>query len=204
MIGFLRGIVISLSLLPNIDALRVVLEVNNIGYILFTPTNSTMRQIRVGDEFEAWISHIVREDSEALYAFDDDEHRALFDQLITVSGIGPRIGLSMLAKLGADGIRTAISSDDVKMLATTPGLGNKGAAKIILDLKGKLVQEKHQTSEGAENSTDDAYETLVAAIVSLGFKAQNAVDAADATKKELGEITAQNLSTALKMALTKI
>ncbi|MDR2082315.1 MAG: Holliday junction branch migration protein RuvA [Candidatus Ancillula trichonymphae] len=212
MIGFLRGKVISSSLLTTgLDALRVVLEVNNIGYVLHAPNTTnhvdnskSFLNARVGDELEVWISHVVREDSETLYAFTDEKNRALFDQLITVSGIGPRIALSMLANLGISGIQAAIETDDVKKLATTPGLGNKGASKIILDLKGKLVQSFDQSKTHTESGNTQNYKILVEAINSLGFKVQVAETAAKEVMQELGEITDKNLPAALKSALAKI
>ncbi|MDR1447627.1 MAG: Holliday junction branch migration protein RuvA [Candidatus Ancillula sp.] len=212
MIGFLRGKVISLTLLSTgLDVVRIILEVNNIGYVLYAPkgaaTNDNKKSFtnaRVGDELEVWISHVVREDSETLYAFFSDEDRVLFEQLITVSGIGPKIALAMLANLGISGIQTAIETDDIKRLATTPGLGNKGASKIILDLKGKLVQSSDQAREKDQVDNTKSYTMLVDAIISLGFKPQVATDAADKVVKELGEITSLNLPVALKAALAKI
>lgn len=119
----------------------------------------------------------VREDIIALYGFATVQELALFEQLITVSGIGPKVALALLTALNADQITTGIVSGNADMLSQVPGIGKKTAARIILDLKGKL--EKGWEGEIITSVTDSDNDAL-AALTGLGYSVREAMQALSA------------------------
>jgi Holliday junction DNA helicase RuvA len=119
----------------------------------------------------------VREDIIALYGFTTVQELALFEQLITVSGIGPKVALALLTALNADQITTGIISGNADMLSQVPGIGKKTAARIILDLKGKL--EKGWEGEIITSVTDSDNDAL-AALTGLGYSVREAMQALSA------------------------
>jgi len=119
----------------------------------------------------------VREDIIALYGFATVQELALFEQLITVSGIGPKVALALLTALNADQITTGIISGNADMLSQVPGIGKKTAARIILDLKGKL--EKGWEGEIITSVTDSDNDAL-AALTGLGYSVREAMQALSA------------------------
>ena len=119
----------------------------------------------------------VREDIISLYGFATVQERSLFEQLITVSGIGPKVALALLTALNADQITTGIISGNADMLSQVPGIGKKTAARIILDLKGKL--EKGWEGEIITSVTDSDNDAL-AALTGLGYSVREAMQALSA------------------------
>jgi holliday junction DNA helicase RuvA len=119
----------------------------------------------------------VREDIIALYGFATVQERSLFEQLITVSGIGPKVALALLTALSADQVTTGIISGNADLLSQVPGIGKKTAARIILDLKGKL--EKGWDGEVIATVTDSDSDS-VAALTGLGYSIREAAQALSA------------------------
>lgn len=122
------------SVKPN----YVVLENNKIGYLIISPRPFSYK---LGEESKVYIHHYVRDDINNLYGFESEEQKDLFISLISVSGIGPKTALSILASGAVNDVINAIETSDVKYLTKFPGIGKKSAAQIILDLKGKLVED---------------------------------------------------------------
>ncbi len=114
-----------------------VLEVNNIGYNIQIPASTAERLPDIGGEVKLYTYTSVRENAIELIGFISKDDLAMFSQLITVSGIGPKAALSLLSYLDADAIRIAIVTGDVKTLSKAPGLGKKSAERLIVDLKNK-------------------------------------------------------------------
>ncbi|MCR4597031.1 MAG: Holliday junction branch migration protein RuvA [Lachnospiraceae bacterium] len=114
-----------------------VLEVNNIGYNIQIPASTAERLPDIGEEVKLYTYTSVRENAIELIGFISKDDLAMFSQLITVSGIGPKAALSLLSYLEADAIRIAIVTGDVKTLSKAPGLGKKSAERLIVDLKNK-------------------------------------------------------------------
>lgn len=125
MIRFLRGKVI--------DNFPTVIDVGGVGYSV-----NTTKDFQVGDQAELWVHHFVREDRAELYGFTDKNDLRLFEMLLDVSGVGPKVALSICRGLISKKIEEAIIGQDVQMLTTVPGLGKKLAQKIIIELKSKL------------------------------------------------------------------
>jgi len=130
-IAFVRGTVADLTLSS------VVVEVGGVGLELMCTPN-TLATLRPGSEATLPTSMVVREDSLTLFGFLDDDEKACFELLQTASGVGPKLAQAMLAVLSPDDLRGAVASEDVKTLTRVPGIGQKGAQRIILELKDRL------------------------------------------------------------------
>jgi Holliday junction DNA helicase RuvA len=142
----------------------------------------------------------VREDIISLYGFATAQERALFEQLITVSGIGPKVGLALLTALSADQITSAIIGGNADLLSQVPGIGKKTAARIILDLKGKL--EKGWEGEVIAAVTD-ADSDAVAALTGLGYSIREAAQALGAIKQTEGMSVEDRVRLALQQLAKK-
>jgi Holliday junction DNA helicase RuvA len=187
----------------SILADRVVLEVNGVGYLVHV-TPATAATLSLGNSLTIHTSMIVREDSMTLYGFIDAPSKETFELVQTVSGIGPRVALSILAHLSPDQLADAIDSESEHILSSVPGIGKKGALRILLELKGKL--SRTGVLGTSRSSTQPMWrEQLSGALISLGYSAREA----DATISILaidyanrGEDPAQiDLSQLLKSAL---
>ena len=119
----------------------LVLEVNRIGYHIRIPASAVSLLPPVGEEVKIYTYTSVREDAIALFGFLRKDDLEMYRQLINVSGIGPKAGLSVLSVLSADEIRLAVISQDEKAIAKAPGIGRKTAQRIILELKDRISLE---------------------------------------------------------------
>lgn len=145
---------------------RLTVEVGGFGLsVLVNPQTSA--QVTLGSQVQLFTSLIVREDSLTLFGFINEESRTLFELVQTVSGIGPKVALSILGALTPEDLGRAISQEDVAALEKVPGIGRKGAQRLILELKGKLADVSYTQHY---NSHLPAWrEQLTSALVSLGF-----------------------------------
>ena len=159
----------------------VVIEVGGIG-VSVACTPQTAAAARRGDGLALHTSLVVREDSLTLYGFPDSEQRDVFELVQTVSGVGPRTALAVLATLSPDGLRNAIATEDVASLTRVPGIGTKGAQRLIIELKDRLRAVARQ----GEAPTGDGQETVRAALVSLGWSARDADRAVAAVTSDPG------------------
>ena len=120
----------------SINSDRIILEVAGVGYLIHvTPTVAAT--LTLGNSLTIHTSMVVREDSMTLYGFIDAPSKETFELVQTVSGIGPRVALSILAHLSPDQLADAVESESVNILSGVPGIGKKGAQRILLELKGK-------------------------------------------------------------------
>jgi holliday junction DNA helicase RuvA len=131
MIAHLDGVVCSVA--PD----GAVIEVGGVG-LLVQCTPGTLAGLRGGQRAKVATSLVVREDALTLYGFADEDERNTFELLQTASGVGPRLALAMLAVFSPDGLRRAIAAEDLAALTTVPGIGRKGAQRIVLELAGRL------------------------------------------------------------------
>jgi holliday junction DNA helicase RuvA len=168
MIARLRGTVVSVA--PT----SAVVEVGGIG-LLVHGTTKALASMRLGENVTLATSLQVREDSLTLFGFADDHERDAFDVLQSVSGIGPRIALGALGTLGTDGLSRAVALGDVEALMRVPGIGRKGAQRLVLELAGKLPEAAPVA--GVVNVGWRA--NLVDALCSLGWNLRDAEMAAD-------------------------
>jgi holliday junction DNA helicase RuvA len=121
----------------SISTDRLIVEVGGFGVsVLVNP--QTAAQVTLGSQVQLFTSLVVREDSLTLFGFINDESRSLFELVQTVSGIGPKVALSILGALTPEDLGRAISQEDIGAIEKVPGIGRKGAQRLILELKGKL------------------------------------------------------------------
>lgn len=181
---------------------RVILDVNGIGYlVLVTPVTSS--SLSLGTSLTLHTSMIVREDSLTLFGFLDPKSRETFELVQTVSGIGPRVALSILAHLTPESLAQAIASESVDTLAGVPGIGKKGAQRILLELKGKMISSS--SSKSVTTNASLWREQLSGALGSLGYAPRDAdavisIVAIDYGNRGVDPATA-DLSELLKAAL---
>lgn len=169
MIASLSGEVASIGL----DSL--VLDVNGVGYRLFaTPT--TLASVRHGEQVSLSTTLVVREDSLTLFAFQTADERDMYETLQTVSGVGPKLALAMLAVHTPEDLRRAVEGEDLKMLQRVPGVGPKSAKRLVLELQGKLG-EPLTPGPQAPSAAPDGHEDVIAALVGLGWNTKNAESA---------------------------
>src|SRR5262249_4545136 len=114
-----------------------VIDVGGVG-LLVQCSPGTLARLRPGERAKVSTSLVVREEALTLYGFSSDDERNTFELLQTASGIGPRLALAMLATFNPDGLRRAVAAEDVTALTSVPGIGRKGAQRIVLELAGRL------------------------------------------------------------------
>ena len=198
MISLVNGVVRSIAL----D--KVIVEVGGVGLSLAV-TQKTLAQLNIGVQVQLFTTLVVREDALTLYGFLEDGDRALFELVQTVSGIGPKVALSIVSALSPSQLAIAISQEDISAIEKVPGIGRKGAQRLILELKGKLTD--FGTSSKSDRHQPVWREQLTSALVSLGFNAKDSDAAISQVVARLSEdgIDAQNLelSDLLKRALSQ-
>lgn len=176
MISFVRGTVLHAG--PD----TVVVDLGSVG-VTVQCTPGTAMGLRHGEHVELMTTMVVREDGWTLYGFADPDERSVFEQVQTVSGIGPRIALALLGTLTPDELRRAMASGDEAALTKVPGIGRKGAQRLILELADRLgpLPSSVSTAPGSASTTAGGWQAAVAAgLTSLGWSAREA-DAAIAT-----------------------
>lgn len=196
MIATLRGTV------QHVGLDQVVVEVGGVGLLTHT-TPGTAAALRAGGEAALSTTLVVREDALTLYGFATADERDLFELVQTVSGVGPRIALAMLAVASPDQIRAAIAGGDVAALVKTPGIGKKGAERIVLELKdkvGALVAGDAAESTPA-HAAAGGHGQVSEALIGLGWSAKQADDAVAKVTKADPSVTevSQLLRSALRM-----
>ena len=154
-----------------------VLEVGGVG-LLVHATPATLAGLCVGADTRLSTSLMVREDSLTLFGFGDDDERDVFEVVQTVSGIGPRLALAMLAVHSPDGLRRAVASEDLAALQRVPGIGRKGAQRLVLELADRLGAAGIESARTVPASTDRRLE-VVEALIGLGWTARVAQTAVD-------------------------
>jgi len=158
-----------------------VVEVGGVGLELHCTPN-TLATLGLGDPVNLPTSMIVREESLTLFGFLDDDEKSVFEMLLTASGVGPKIAQAMLAVHSPDELRRAVTTEDVKALTKVPGIGQKGAQRIILELKDRIGAPTGGSAVrvAAPGSTEAPWRGQVhAGLVGLGWSAKEAEKAVD-------------------------
>jgi Holliday junction DNA helicase RuvA len=187
MIASVRGEVLDVAL----D--HVVIEAAGVGYKLMA-TPSTLATLRRGGEARLITAMIVREDSMTLYGFPDADARDLFLTLLGVSGVGPKIALATLAVYDAPALRAVLADGDVAALTRVPGIGKRGAERLVLELRDKMSAAPQTRVNGHAVRSP-----VVEALVGLGFATKQAEEATD---KVLAGEPGASTSSALRAALS--
>lgn len=161
MIASLRGKIL------EIRASSVLLEVQGVGYAV-SLSLSALADLRAGAEVFLYIHDHVREDVRDLYGFSTVDELDFFKQLISVSGVGPKAALNILSAGSYQTVKNAVMNGDISLLTSVPGVGTKTAQKVVLELKGRLVEEKETAPQDRE---------VLDALLSLGYNSNQAREA---------------------------
>ncbi|WP_405800702.1 Holliday junction branch migration protein RuvA [Streptomyces sp. NBC_01506] len=175
MIAFVSGPVAALA--PT----TAVIEVGGVGMLVHC-TPATLAGLRIGEEAKIATSLVVREDSLTLYGFADDDERQTFELLQTASGVGPRLAQAMIAVHAPDTLRAAVATGDEKTLTAVPGIGKKGAQKLLLELKDRLGQPlgTHIGRQGIGTPAPASWnDQLHSALIGLGYATREADEAVE-------------------------
>lgn len=178
MIASVRGRVAALA--PD----GAVVEVGGVG-LAVQCTPGTLAGLRIGAEARLATSLVVREDSLTLYGFADDDEKQLFELLQTASGVGPRLAQAVLAVLPPDAVRKALSGADIATLTRVPGIGKKGAERLILELRDRIGPVPVTAAGSAEPAVGNWTEQVRQALVGLGWTASQADQAVAAVAESL-------------------
>lgn len=162
MIGYLKGILAEKK--PN----SLLLDVNGVGYLVSIPVSTFLELPDEGSTLALFIYTHVREDILALYGFRTMREKLLFEKLISVSGIGPKVAISFLSGMSSDELIPAIQNADIGKLSTIPGVGRKTAERVSLELREKIPQLMSESAQVAEEKP--MREDLVSALVNLGYQ----------------------------------
>jgi Holliday junction DNA helicase RuvA len=185
-IAFVKGT------LTDISALGAVVDVGGVGMNLLTSANA-LKGKKVGDQVQVPTVMVVREDHMTLYGFADANEKDMFLLLQTISGVGPRMALNLISVMGEQKLSNAIANSDIGSLTAVPGIGKKGAQRLILELSDKITSPK--------NSAITSWrESLITALVGLGWNRKDASSAAEQVPTPENEADlSDSLRTALKL-----
>jgi len=164
---------------------QIVLDVNGVGYLV-NLTVQTSSELAVGKEVLLNISHVIKEDSETLFGFVTFEELEAFQLLCSVNGVGPKSALAVLGQLGVSGVEEAVSTTNDEMFRSVSGIGPKTAKLIVLSLTGKLVS-------GGNSNTSANSQTVINALVGLGYAERQAKSAVDSVSKQDASLPEQEL-----------
>lgn len=184
---------------------NLVVEVGHIGYNVRIPGSVVPLLPPVGEEVKVYTYTSVREDALQLFGFLTRDDLEMYKQLISVGGIGPKGGLALLSAMTADEVRYAVISQDAKAIAKAPGIGNKTAQRIILELKDKIsledtaIAKESVSLHAGESGMGQARTEAVEALTALGYSASDALRAVKAVEQE--DMDVEEL---LKAALKKM
>ncbi len=172
MIGRLHGTIIEKQ------PLQLLLDVNGVGYELQVSMNTFYELPNLNEKVTLYTHFIVREDAQLLYAFYDLRERELFRHLIKISGVGPKLAITLLSSLDPDGLLRLVANEDINGLTRIPGIGKKTAERLMVELRNRLESMTNKTKFSdtikdkilSSNPIDDAVNALIA----LGYKAHEA------------------------------
>ena len=187
MIGYLKGKI------EFIDGQYIILDINGVGYRVLVPSKIFLNA-KINEELKLFIYTHVREDTLDLFGFADLSDLKLFQQLISVSGVGPKTALSIFSFGERDSIIKAVIEGDVSFFTAVPRLGRKNAQKIIIELKSKLgsIEELDLTDDGIKSKDE-----VLAALKSFGFSSQESLEALRAVGKN-AKTTEEKIRLSLK------
>ena len=192
MIGYLNGKLISY------DAETVILSVGGVGFEVACSSSAYAKLVGDGGG-EVYTYTAVREDGISLYGFISPEEKKAFIELISVSGVGPKMGIAVLSQMNLTALKTAIASSDIKTLSGVKGLGKKTAERIILELKDKMSEGVFVSGEGVPTGySSSADPDAVAALTSLGFTKSESESAVKKAQADGADTLEKIIAAALK------
>ena len=198
MIAYLKGTVHDKS--PE----QVIVDVRDVGYLLEISNQTYDKLPEQNEEVELLVYHHVTDNDQRLFGFGNQNEKDLFELLITVKGVGPKLGLTILSGLPAQEITGAIVLEDKSALSQIKGIGKKTAQRMILELKDKISEMVDATysSEGASSLSSNIKEEAVSALQSLGFKKRDAQESIELAAKD--DDIGENVQALVKKALSQL
>ncbi len=199
MIASLRG------LLAHAEATSVILDVGGVGYKVNVPASIHGFLPALGEPTFLHIHFHMRAEEISLYGFKQPDDQKVFELLLSVTGIGPKVALSILSALDAETLARTVAAEDTRALVRIPGLGLKTAQRLVLELKEKLAALAFERkvdalqAKAAKPSPDDIFDDVVDGLVNLGYNRNDARRAADKALKEIDDKT--NMGAALRASL---
>ncbi|WP_322511980.1 Holliday junction branch migration protein RuvA [Chloroflexus sp.] len=190
MIASIRGVI------QSIGNDHLIVETGGVGFLIYAPRPTLAAAGGAGSETFLYTILMVREDALTLYGFSDSAQRNLFEQLIGVSGVGPKMALSLLSSGTPDEVRSMIASGDLTRLARVPGIGKKTAERIVLELRGKI--DLRQPASAGQSSISAIDRELSDILVSLGYSATEAAAAIAALPADAPPALEERLRLALR------
>lgn len=181
MFAYVKGV------LESINENYIVIDVNGIGYKIFMPNSGISKLPEIGEIVKVHTYYYVREDNISLYGFNTQEELKMFELLISVSGIGTKSALAILSEISPSSFALSVISGDVTALVKIPGIGNKTAQRMILELKDKLKTEQAITKNSIKNA-DIGYSNNQDSI----SEASSALQVLGYTKKEVDKVLSSN------------
>ncbi len=198
MIASVRGLVAALG--PD----GAVVEVGGVG-LAVSCSPGTLARLRVGEMARLATSLVVREDSLTLYGFADDDERALFELLQTANGVGPKLAQTILAVHPPREVRRAVATSDLAALTQVPGIGRKGAERIVLELRDRIGSidgpDQQVSTGGAVAAVAPWRDQLTHALAGLGFSGREAAEAIDVVAADTADGDAPNVSVLLRRSI---
>ena len=188
MIGKLQGVV------DYIEDDFIIINCNQVGYKVFIPYS-----FNIGENISLWIETIVREDYIKLFGFKTNSEQNVFNSLISISSVGPKLALSILRSLKLDLFYKAIISQDSKLISSVPGVGKKMAEKILLEFKSK--SEIFNSKQIYQETGNSNYSELLSALEALGYKRSEITDVVSEIISENKDLEIEKL---IPIALKKI
>lgn len=182
MIAFLKG------RLVHKEPTQVIIDVNGVGYLVAISL-FTYGRIKDQENILLYTHLAIREDAHVLYGFADETERRLFQQLISVNGVGPNTAIVMLSYLSANELKSAILREDVAALQSVKGIGGKTAQRVIIDLKDKLKKESWEDTQTpvSAGSNNSLRKEALSALLTLGLSKPVAEKAVDTALKRSGD-----------------
>lgn len=194
MIGYIKGRLLSKA--PD----SILVDIGGVGYEVYVSLNTFYELPSVGSEVELFVHTYVREDTFQLYGFISREEKMTFLDLITISGVGPRVAIQILSGITPSELKQTVVEHNVKRLQKIPGIGKKTAERILLELKHKFksLRKDVSTEEYPDFTGDSVFGNAVSALVNLGYKPH---EAKKAVSRAMERLDGSKLEDVLKEAL---
>lgn len=187
MYAFIRG------LLVQVTPTHAILDVSGIGYQIHVPSNAASKLPEPGSTALLYTSFIVREGFQGLYGFTQVEERDLFNEVIEISGIGPKIALALISYFSLSDLHDVITREDTAALSKIPGIGKKTAERLLIELRNRLekffLNAPLEKTAAPANIKQQTFQDALKALINLGYNrsaAQNALKKSIKDKDELG------------------
>lgn len=178
-----------------------IIDVNGVGYLVEISTQTLETLPETGSKLKLLIYHHITDNDQRLFGFASHKEKNLFERLITVKGIGPKLGLTILSGMPAPALMEAIVTQDVKSLSTISGIGKKTAERMVLELKDKLFDESQPSIVSGAMETRSKREEAISALEALGF---SKTSASQTVNQISGTNPKATVSEIVKKALTKL